>query len=262
MNQWSRTRKRIVMLIVLFVVVVMIGVPMFFLFYRAPSCFDGVMNGDETGVDCGGSCQKLCTAESLPILSRGDSRVILVVPGAYEVVAIFENPNVSAEVSGARYTVKLFDASSTIPIKTIEGETFVPKGKSFAIFEGPFSFEAGITPSRAVFEWDKQTLDWKKNNSPLPAISISSRTLSRESSSPRLEAVVENASLDVVSNIELIALLSDAEGNIFAASKTFIDALPAGEESLVIFSWPLPFSKQAVEIEIVSTAYPDRSFLR
>lgn len=26
-----------------------------------PSCFDGVMNSDETGVDCGGSCEKRCT---------------------------------------------------------------------------------------------------------------------------------------------------------------------------------------------------------
>ena len=29
----------------------------------APSCSDGVSNGDETGVDCGGSCSTLCTAD-------------------------------------------------------------------------------------------------------------------------------------------------------------------------------------------------------
>ena len=34
-------------------------------FYRAPTCNDRVQNGDEKGIDCGGSCKNLCTSDAL-----------------------------------------------------------------------------------------------------------------------------------------------------------------------------------------------------
>ncbi len=83
MNDWSRMRKRLVLIILIVAIVVLIGVPLYFLFYKAPTCSDGLMNGDETGVDCGGSCQRLCTAESLPIVINGDPRVLTVAPNVF-----------------------------------------------------------------------------------------------------------------------------------------------------------------------------------
>lgn len=38
----------------------------------APSCTDGIQNGDETGVDCGGSCPNACLAQiNLPVTFEG-----------------------------------------------------------------------------------------------------------------------------------------------------------------------------------------------
>ncbi len=262
MNSWSRSRKRIILGIVLFIVVVLIGVPLYFLLYRAPTCFDGAVNGDETGIDCGGSCQLLCTAESLPLISRGDPRVLEVSPSVFEVVALVENPNASAEIRHARYTFKLYDSSSAIPVKVIGGETFVSKGSIFAVFEGPFTLEAGVMPTRAVLEWQKGNIVWEKNISPAPELLIKNQVLSKEDSNPRIDASVENRSPENVSNIDLIALVSDGEGNIFAASKTFIETLPGGAVEPVVFTWPRPFNATTTQIEIIVRIFPDRSFLR
>ena len=98
MNQWSRNRKKIIFAIIVFVLVVLIGAPLFFLFYRAPTCSDKKQNGDETGVDCGGSCQLLCTAESLPLILKGDPRVLAVKDNAFEIVALIENSNTNGEI--------------------------------------------------------------------------------------------------------------------------------------------------------------------
>ena len=39
-----------------------------------PTCTDGIMNGDETGVDCGGSCPNACLAQiNLPVTFEGNS---------------------------------------------------------------------------------------------------------------------------------------------------------------------------------------------
>lgn len=262
MNSWSRNRKRIILLIVIFAVIVLVGVPFFFLFYQAPTCSDAVMNGDETGVDCGGSCQRLCSAESLPLLLKGDPQVLTIASSTYEVVALFDNPNQSAEIYKAEYSLKLYGAESAIPVKTIEGSTFIPKGTSFAIFEGPFTLEAGLVPERATLEWNKASLVWRKNAEVEPTLEVVGQTLTKEDTVPRLEATVENQSLSSVSNIDLIALISDADGNIFAASKTYIDTLAPGAEAPIVFSWPRPFMEKAVGIQIIKRVFPDRSFIR
>ncbi len=262
MNDWSRMRKRLVLVILIVAIVVLIGVPLYFLFYKAPTCSDGLMNGDETGVDCGGSCQRLCTAESLPIVINGDPRVLTVAPNVFEVVALLENPNINAEIYRAQYVLKVYDASSTIPVKTIEGSTFVPRGASFALFEGPFSLEAGIQPVRSVLEWHKDSLLWKKTGTVEPDIEVTSISLTKEEISPRLDAIVENQSLESVSHIDLVALVSDEEGNLFSASKTYIESLSSGESMPVVFTWPRGFSKKAVDISIITRIFPDSSFIR
>lgn len=262
MNQWSRNRKRIILSIIFFVLIVLIGAPIFFLFYRAPTCFDGKQNGDEAGIDCGGSCQLLCTASSLPLISKGDPRVLEVADGVFEIVALLENPNASGEIYRAQYLFKLYDALSVIPLKVIEGETFVPKGETFAIFEGPFNLEEGVTPTRATFEWKDESLVWQKNTLEVPELLVKDFILSRETTNPRLDANIENTSLENVSNIDLVVLISNETGSIFAASKTFIDTLPAGEKAPIVFTWPRPFGDKVLDVDIIIRILPDRSFIR
>ncbi|MBI2086853.1 MAG: hypothetical protein HYT69_01645 [Candidatus Zambryskibacteria bacterium] len=262
MNSWSRARKRIILAIALFVVVVLIGVPLYFLFYQKPTCFDKKLNGDETGIDCGGSCQLLCNAESLPLIARGDPRVLAVAENVFEVIVLVENPNVAAEIYRAKYIFKVYGSSSTTPVKIIKGETFVPKGTTFAIFEGPFTLEGRVLPTRATFEWQKETLIWQRNDAPVQEIAVKDQILSQADSSPRIEVTVENLSPKRVSSIDLVALVSDKNGNVFAASKTFLDSLASNDEAVAVFTWPRPFSTQTATIDIYTRILPDRSFLR
>jgi len=241
MNEWSRTRKRIVFSIVFLSLAILIGVPVFLMFYRAPTCFDKSQNGQETGVDCGGVCQRLCVAESLPLILKGDPRVLKVKDNLFEVVVLVENPNLVGEIYKASYTFKLYDASSTIPVKIIEGATFVPKNTTFALLEGPFSLEGGATPSRATIELKQDKFEWQKNNEPEPEIVLKETRLTRTDTTPRLDTLVENKSLENLSNIDLTAVISDRAGNIFASSKTFIDTLAPGRSASAVFTWPEPF---------------------
>ena len=91
---------------------------------------------------------------------------------------------------------------------------------------------------------------------------VKDETLAKEEDAPRLEAVVENQSLESISNIDLIALITDAEGNIFAASKTYIDQLEPNQAMPILFSWPRPFKEKAMGIEIIKRILPDSTFIR
>lgn len=261
MNSWSARRKRIVFSLVSAALILLVGVPLFFIFYNAPTCFDNKANGDEAGVDCGGSCELLCSAQSLPILSQGDPQVIEVASGLYEVVHVVENPNVRGEARAARYVINIFDVDKVVPIKIIEGETYVPPNSTFAIFEGPFNLEAAST-TRATFKWKEESLVWKKNTDPVPELLVREKILKNGESSPRLEAKLSNMSLDDVKNIEVVALLRDEGGSIVAASRTIVDSLRGGESAPVIFTWPEPFRDAVGLIDILPRSFPDRSFLR
>lgn len=247
---------------VIFVVVMLIGLPAFFLFYHSPTCFDGKQNGDETGVDCGGSCQLLCKAESLPLILKGDPRVLAVSSTTYQVVALIENPDNTAEIYHAGYIIRVYDAGNAVPLKVIEGETYAPKGATFAILEGPFSIESGGVPKRAILEWKENSFVWEKNASSLPHLEIQQSILSRGDSAPRLDVMLQNFSLKEANNIDLVALLSDGGGNIFAASQTFIDRLGPSETAPAVFTWPRPFGQEAISTNIVIRIFPDRSFIK
>lgn len=261
MNHWSTRRKRFVLLIIFLSLVVLIGVPTAFLFYDAPTCSDGKVNGDEEGIDCGGSCELLCPAESLPLLSKGDPRVIEVVPGFYEVVALVENPNVAGTADRARYTLKLFESSSVTPVKTISGDTYVPKSATFAIFEGPFDL-GEARPTRATLEWDRESLEWRRDVSSEPNMSIRNLDLKGENDKPRVTASLVNNSLERVENIELVVVVRDPGLNTVAASKTVVESVAPGASAPIIFTWPAPFSEENVSVEILYRIFPDRSFIR
>ena len=248
MNSWAKNRKRMIFGLVFLFLILVIGLPLFLLIYQKPTCSDGKQNGDETGVDCGGSCSRLCAVESLPLVVKGDPRILKVATSTYEVVALINNLNSNAEVSRARYKFKLFDGQSLAPVKTIEGSEFIAPGETL-IFEGPFESETPLV--RATFEWEDSSIVFKKSVS---RGKVEVRNLIFKDS--RVEASVKNLSLENVSKIDLSAVIFDQNGNIFAASKTFINKLKPGEETRAIFTWPAPLNGQPAEIRVISRMLP------
>src|SRR3989344_8040872 len=117
MNSWAKNRKRMIFGLVFLFLILVIGLPLFLLIYQKPTCSDGKQNGDETGVDCGGSCSRLCAVESLPLVVKGDPRILKVATSTYEGVALINNLNSNVEVASAHYKFKLFDGQSLASFK-------------------------------------------------------------------------------------------------------------------------------------------------
>lgn len=261
MNPWASHRKTIIFLIVFAVLLIIIAIPTYFSFQNKPSCFNTKQDGDETGIDCGGGCALLCTPEILPLIARGDARLLRIASSTYEVVILIENPNILGTVARAPYSFNIYSGVSKSPIKTIIGNTNIARNSTFALFAGPFTLnEAGSL--RATFNWGKD-LVWEKSNTVNPLLSVENINLVIASTSaPRLEAKLLNRSLNEVNNVEVIVLLSDHEGNIVGAGKTFVDNLPPSVTAPLVFSWPQAFDKEVVSIRILPHILPDKSFLR
>src|SRR3954464_1462619 len=123
-SQWSARRRGLIFLLSLLIIVVVLGTTGYLLFSQKPDCFNTKQDGDETGVDCGGSCQLLCRPEILPLVTLGDARLLKIAPDTYEVVIVAENPNTNASVIRAPYTFNIYSSGEKKPVKTISASTY------------------------------------------------------------------------------------------------------------------------------------------
>jgi len=245
MNMWSTRRKIIYISGALAVVLVVATIPTLFFLYKAPNCFDGKRNGGETGIDCGGACQLLCSADTVePTILW--SRAFKVTDTVYSALAYIENPNINSEAQ-ASYVFKLYDGNNAL-IGTRQNTTMIPKNKVLAIFEPNISTQ-GRTPVRVTFEF-MDALVWTRNEAVSPSLSVVQKVLTGESDKPRIDAVIKNNSLASVGIIEVVAVVYDTNQNAIAASRTFVDRLEKDASANVTFTWPLPFINPSV-IEII-----------
>lgn len=251
MSSWSQKRKSTYFAGFVAFLLVAVALPAYLIFYKAPTCFDDKQNGDEKGVDCGGSCVRLCRSEYLdPNIIW--ARVIEVKSGLYNALAYIENPNLDAGVDSISYSFQIKD-NNGVSIYERKGSTFIPPNKFFAIFEDGISTSEKI-PTKVIFEFTSNPL-WRKKENRETGLTVLNKTISREESSPRIDATLENKTLQPISKIEVVAIAYDNDGNALGFSRTFIDKIGKGELQDIVFTWPRPFSSNVIKIEIIPRVY-------
>lgn len=239
MNDWASRRKTLY-LIALALILAGASFALFWKYwYQEPTCFNNLKDGNETGIDCGGSCTKVCSNEAIAPIVKWDSRLFETLSGVWSVLVYVENPNPNTDASYVPYTFTIYDANSGI-LAERKGATILPRGKTVGIFEGSITIGNGKVPKRAVFEIGKNIL-WKKSENKNDDITVTHGPLLRMESEPRVEANVKNNNINEVKNIELVITIFDGSDNAIAASRTFIENIKKGENTDVFFTWPKPF---------------------
>ena len=255
MASWSTKRKFGYFFIFMAAIVVLVGLPAFFVFYKAPTCSDGVKNGTERGVDCGGSCARLCPADfAAPKVLWAYS--VRVVPGIYNALAYVQNPNPSVEARDLSYILKLYDAEGILVTQRV-GKAFVPAGQRFAVFV------AGIdvgkrTPVRATFEFAGEP-NWRQG-SPLTKLRVLDTSLDQgQGGKPSARVRVRNDAPDrSYANVDATVILYDKNDNRVAFSKTVIPSIGPNETQTLYYTWPEPFGAGIVRTEVLFAANPSR----
>ncbi len=234
---WSSKRKFYYGGSVALVLVVIFSFAFFNFFYKAPMCSDGKKNGDETGVDCGGSCTNLCSGDTImPIIYW--SKAFNISGNVYNIAAYVENPNLNSSNPKATYEFKIFD-DKNILLGSRKGETFIPQNKKFIVFEPGFVI-TNKKPKYVEFDFTSFS-PWQKNTAKEADLNVKYSPLSGTSTAPRIDGTISNASQKSVDSLELVALVQDSQENAVAVSRTFVDNLAKGTSQDFVFTWPKPF---------------------
>ena len=217
---------------------------------KAPTCFDNKQNGNETGVDCGGSCAKACTYQ-VDEISVFWSRAFEVVPGRYNAVAYLENHNRNTAIYEIGYRFRFADKNN-IYIGKREGKTFIPPSGKFAVFEPAIDLGNSI-PIYTTFEFT-QIPTWiqvSRDKVNQLKVLVSDIKLENEDTRPKLSATIKNTSLFNIPEINIVTILYDEFGNAVSASRTFVDVLTKEQTKDITFTWVSPFFQKIIAKEII-----------
>lgn len=246
---WSSSRQLLYGSIFLFIVLILIGVPSYFIFFNKPqTCFDGKMNQNELGIDCGGTCIKACIGEVIPEPIVLWSRAFKVTDGKYNLVAYVQNANVNYISEPAEYSFRVYDKENVL-IGLREGYMTVPPVKSYPIFEQGFDAGERI-PAKVLFQFNQQ-VTWNKYGFSRPELSVSEPLLTRATTTPRIEARVINNTLARFERIEVVTVVYGEGDNAIASSRTFVPVIQSRSEVPIVFTWPEPFTQSVSKIEII-----------
>ena len=241
---WS-DRRRTTVIAGFAIVVLLIGSgTAFAVMYKVPSCMDQKQNGDETGVDCGGSCAYLCRADvDAPRVTFARA---VSSAGRTDVIAYVENRNRDAETKGAKYTVEVFDEAGA-PLGKREGTIDLPARAVVPIFIPGIVTGIGAVP-RAFVSFD-DAMQWRTPRGDEASFSVSGVALTQDAQ-PRVTAKIGNTSAVAAYGRTAIATVFDADGLAIAASKTVVRQVPAFGVTDAVFTWPEPFAGTAVRVEV------------
>jgi hypothetical protein len=209
--------------------------------YKAPTCFDGVQNQGEEGIDCDGSCALLCKAPNVSVVW---ARPVQAASGVYHAVALIRNPDTTSAGSFT-YEISLFDAENILVAR---------RPGTFAIAPGEVAplFEANIVtgeriPSRVFVDIAPGQFVRTERASQLVRI----LNWDLDEATSRLTATVQNNSNAPVSGATVTALLFNTDDILVNASQTLSGPLEPNERKTITFTWQEPFSETISRVDIV-----------
>ena len=248
MATWASRRRFIYGSAAVIVLAAAIGFPTYKALYKAPSCFDGIQNGDETGIDCGGSCTKLCSSSFLALPAPSWTRFEKIAPGAYNVAAYIVNPNPNAAASGVPYTFELIDRDG-ITLASHAGTFDIPAGRDTLVFDGPLKVP-NQTPVRAIVDLGSSP-GWQPASDTLRTLAVASTQYTETASSSALSVTLRNDGALQLPGMVVYAILEDASSTVLDFSKTLIDGIAPGSTALAPFTWPYGHDGRVVSIKVL-----------
>lgn len=202
-------------------------------FMTQSTCFDNQKNGNEFGVDCGGSCALVCqvTAREPVVLW---ARAFQNREGSYTAAAYIQNNNRGAGAKEVGYMFRLFDADNSLIVER-RGTTTIPPLQTVPIVESNI-----IVGNRAVVRTQLIFTSVPVWTFVAPE-KVYPLTITKQVLTPgesRLSAFINNDTVADAKHVTVVAVLFDAEGVARAASKSFVDVIPNKSSQQVIFTWP------------------------
>lgn len=218
----------------------------------APTCSDGKANGNENGVDCGGSCQLVCVGDTKPLVVEWSS-FIKTQENTYDLVALVSNKNVNIDPLSTSYDFVLTNKDGE-NIFEKKGEIVAPVNSAFPIIlqnihlkDRPVQMSVSLSSGK----YFKTVL-----NGNMTLVKVTSKTFEEGKGISRVYANITNNTLNTLLKVRVGVILFDENKNAVGVGETFIDKLDGQEKRQVIWTWNTPFENKPLTVDVYPIINP------
>lgn len=232
-----------VVLSVIFLIYYLVGWP-------RPSCFDGIQNQNEEGIDCGGVCNSCeqVHPEEIDVLWI---KSINENSNFCSVVAKIKNNNQNYGSGKVPYVFKIYNHQGTLIGEQTDTTFILPNQVKYII-----QLKVGISSD----EIGKITLDfgsiaWKQPAEETPQLFVSQKEyiiLGEGQPYSQVKGVLINKNTLNFSKVYIGILLFDSEQQLLEVNTTEINDLLAGQERSFVANWFRKTSDQVASVEIIA----------
>jgi len=206
-------------------------------FKSAPSCFDGIQNQNETGIDCGGVCVLDCSFKNIQPL-RQSAPVKIFDDGLGRAVFLAEviNPNDNYGVASVFYKFLVYNSFGRVA-ETLSGqESFYPSQKKY-IFESQVKTQLSNI-SKVALELLRP--EWQSAHEFLMPNLSAPQNVKTDIVNNRIQVSGSLRNLGPITarDVKILAIIFDKVGNPLFASQTVIADLAGFKESPFVIFFP------------------------
>jgi hypothetical protein len=261
-----RTRKQVTVgAIFSLILVIFLALLYFFFFYQAPVCTDGIQNGREEGIDCGGTCTNACIEKvtGAPFVIEE----VAIMPGGtdkYDVLGRIYNPNDTEGASSFEYSLVLKDAIGK-ELTSKKGTSYILPQEHKTLIE--VGLESAMVPATATLTIGNITWERFSGYQEKPNINIYQKRYNQVAGGVGFgEAfgLVSNESPFDFRSLTVKVILRDREGKPLAVNSTEMRTVTSGEERDFRLLWPeqFPGTVEAVDMEVDADYYHAENFMK
>ena len=243
-----RIQRQIIIFTIYFLIVF---IPVFWIYYsllsKSQTCFDGIQNNAETGVDCNGACSLQCNGTYRDV-KINFVRSLKVSENVYDIFALIENFNTEIYFPNVPYVLNFYNDEGKLMGTSTGAMSLFPQSKgvifipSLEILQNPKTVDLQLGEHKALKYYGNQP----KN------ISVESWQAQRgANNSLQLVGELKNPNNNEFRDIDVYALLYDETKTVYAVSGTKVVSLGGRQTTGVSFTWGDIFSPRNVEFVVV-----------
>lgn len=223
------------------------------LFLVEATCFDGIQNGKEEGLDCGTlACGSVCQEPVQP-LQVSEEKLLKIGPGDYDFVAKIVNPNVSYGSSQVTYSVALAG------LGTRQGTTYILPGQTKYIVLTSIRTDGEASSAGLRVN----SVEWEKLDIPSGEVNLINRRGDFSATDSFFEGVVFNDSNYDFDSVEVSVILFDSSSEIIGVNRTEIRTLLAKTERSYKVTWPSQIANVSrTGVQISTNLFENSNFIR
>lgn len=258
-------KQLLIVLIYGLILVSFVGLIYFIFFYHAPTCTDGVQNGKEEGIDCGGVCTNACVEKVTGVPFTVEE--VAIMPGGtdkYDVLGRIYNPNDTEGASLFEYTLVLKDATGK-DLMTKKSTSYILPQEHKTLIE--VGLESTTVPASATLTIGNITWERFSGYQEKPNINIYQKRYNQVASGVGFgEAfgLVSNESPFDFRSLTVKVILRDHDGKPLAVNSTEMRTVTSGEERDFRLLWPeqFPGAVEQVDMEVDADYYHADNFMK